>query len=110
MKKEIKITNGKVVLKEFVDRKTYRKYKEKLSENVSIDTSENTNMPVFNMELATEALVIGMIESAEINGSPVTADQLFIDNLKQRDFDNILFECNKMLQSDDEKKSKSAES
>lgn len=111
MKNQVEITNGKVTLKSFIDRKTYRSYKQKLGEGVSLDANaEGGSLPIFNMELAAEALVLGCIESIEVSEKPVTADQNFIDRLDQKDFDKILDACNKMMHGDEEKKSKSSDS
>lgn len=105
----IDISNGYVLLCEFVNRKASREYNRlllnqtKMSPTGGIDAEGNPVMTYeidpYNLELANEALILGMVQKAYVvdaNGEhEVPVNQAWIDSLQVPDFDTV---CNAVIE------------
>jgi len=106
---EIKLSNGTAIIRDFINRKTQKEYKEKLFKDVKIRQgmgSEDLELDLVSAEEANDSLVFNMIE--KLNDKPVTLEE--IDQLDSNDFNLILEECQKILNKNDEDKKKSLNS
>ena len=107
---KFKLKNGHVILKAFANRKLARAYNAAMYKDVKSDTDEEGkskfNIPIENLELSKEVLVLGMIKEAVIDGEAVEVTQDFIDDLHADDFALLADVCRDMAfpTSEEEKK------
>lgn len=111
MQSEIKITGGKVTLKPFVDRKTFRDYNNKMYEGVEQDLSDDeikVKLPLNNIEIASDILILGCVEKIVMNEIEMPVTKETVDKLRQTDFVKILKACNELLKGAEDTKKKSS--
>ena len=110
MGKEVEITGGKVKLRPFINRKTFREYNAIMYKGIKQDLEGEVKVeiPLTNIEEANDVLVLNMIESAEIGGQNVEVNEAFAGNLKQTDFNKILVECNRIMNAKEKKTDESS--
>lgn len=94
---KVEITDGYVILKPFLDRKTARAYYSALFNNVDArpkggDDAE-IDLPMENVYASNDALVEGLVDQAFINEKEVPVDSDFIGSLAEADFDKISKIC-----------------
>lgn len=109
---KVKLSNGYVMVKPFVDRKTMRLYRKALFSNshtnlaVGADgvPSEKLSLDAGSMDEANDVLVRQMVVEANIDAQSVPLDDNFFDSMKQTDFDKILLYATKLISAKDEEK------
>ena len=104
--KRIEITDGVVFLKDFIDRKTMKAFRQKSYGDSVGGADGKVSLKLADFEEARDALVLAMVEKVEINGKAVIADEAFIDGLRGGDFDKIANECQAMIDGNEELKKK----
>lgn len=91
--KEIKITNGVVFVKEFIPHGLNIAYKKALFQDTFSDQDNKGSMPVINSELASEILVLGMIEKVIINDVETQPTIDWLNLLNESDYRKIELHC-----------------
>lgn len=90
---QIELSNGYVLMREVVTRKIAREYSEKLYNDTSMDSSTKISMNPINIELASEALVLGLVEKVVVvtdeKETYVEPTRDWLDNLPEEDFKKI---------------------
>jgi hypothetical protein len=92
--KEIKITNGVVVIKDFCSRKLKKEITRVLSAETNIKTvdgkQEVSGLSIASMENANDVALVGMTESITIDGQPVAPSVEAYDNMSIEDVGKVL--------------------
>ncbi len=101
----IEITNGSVVLKSFVDRKTAREYSAILYEGLDA-ASKEIKIPLANLDRASDVLVLGLIEGVTIGESRQEVSQDLIDKLDSDDFKKLETACLSIMNNEEKKSGK----
>jgi len=100
MSKEIKISNGTIILKDFCSRKLKKQINKALYENVEMKgAGTDTSIEGFNMESmdnANDAAMLGMVEKIEIDGVEQEITIETFDEMNSIDVDLIIDEINKI--------------
>ena len=106
---KINLKNGTAIIRDFVNRKTQKEYKEKLFKNVKIHQgmeAEELELDLVSAEDANDSLVFNMIET--LNNRPVTLES--IEQIDSDDFNLILEKCQAILNKNNDSKKKSESS
>lgn len=109
---KVELSNGYVMVKPFVDRKTMRLYRKALFNNshtnLAMDASgaptEKLSLDASSMDDANDVLVRNMVVEANIEEKNIALEDDFFDNMKQSDFDKILMHATKLINAKDEEK------
>lgn len=109
---EITTSNGRIIAKDFIDRKTMRSYRKALLSNPknSFDTNQGAEQKItitpLALERANDILVRGVVNEAYIGDKKVELDDTFFDDINQADFDKVLTYATELVNKKDvEKKS-----
>lgn len=102
---KIDLSNGYVLVKSFIDRKTMRAYRKALfvgSSTVEELQKDGTmkdklKFDINSMDDANDILVKGIVLEANLNDKNVGLDEDFFDGIDQDDFDKILGHAVKMM-------------
>lgn len=98
--KEVQITNGVVILKDFCSRKLKREITSALSKGAEIksvgDKQEVSNITFEAMEIANDIALIGMTEKITINGEDKVPSREVYDAMSIQDVNKVLEEVNKL--------------
>ena len=90
----LEIRNGYVEIKDFVTRKMSREYMAILSENAHVTAEGKESVTAKGVNLASELMVLSMIERAVTIGDDgvekqIEVDEEWLDNLPEKDFTKV---------------------
>ena len=103
---KVEITDGHVLLKEFVDRKTSKAYNATLFKGVNVQGDVTPEIPLNNTNEALDVLVLGLIKEVAIGEKVITSDSLdqsVIDDLRSEDFNKIADKAREINEGDKKK-------
>ena len=109
---KIDLSNGYVLARSFIDRKTMRAYRKALfvgSSTVEELQKDGTmkdklKFDINSMDEANDVLVRGVVLEANINEKNIGLDDDFFDGIDQEDFDKILGHAVKLMDKKDKEK------
>lgn len=104
--KEVQITNGVVILKDFCSRKLKREITNALSKGAEVktvgDKQEVSNISFEAIENANDIALIGMTEKIIINGEEKAPSREVYDAMSVQDVNKVLAEVNKLTNPKDD--------
>lgn len=106
----VKISNGEVHFKEFIDRQTMKLYRKALFVNSKSTIDAATNEPkiefdMTSMDEANDIIVRGLIEKFVLNGQEVVENiEEVLSKMDTLDFDKLLNEAQKFMKAKEEEK------
>lgn len=105
----VKITDGEVVLKEFVTRKLKKEINRVMDITMVVEEEDNEDkkektsklqkqeISMTKFEEANDTAILGMIEKITLKGSVIENSQKFLDELRDSDYKKILESVQKVM-------------
>ena len=102
--KEVKITNGVVILKDFCSYKLKKAINKALLSNADIKAvdgkSEMSGLSFHSLDEANNIALVGMVEKIVINGEELAVSLEVFDEMNEKDVALVLKEINKITAPD----------
>lgn len=99
--KEVKITNGVVILKDFCSRKLKKEISNALMGEADLKTvdgkQEIAGISFKSIEKANDISLVGMVEKIIINGEEIKPTLSYFDEMDNKDVNIIIEEINKIV-------------